>query len=118
MAVRCLIDVREGLEWAKAMAVWVLIITLVVGLHFLGVHYRTPLGCDFCHQSHVRLELSSRLRLENFEAIVGLFLVNFFTVRSSALLLARRRLFSEPSLWKEPPPLCSRAKNQRSHYYA
>ena len=41
-------------------------------LHFLGVHYRTPLGCDFCHQSHVRLELSSRLRLENFEAIVGL----------------------------------------------
>ena len=111
MAIRCLIDVRAGLEWAKAMAVWVLIITLVVGLHFLGVHYRTPLGCDFCHQSHVRLELSSRLRLENFEAIVGLFLVNFFTVRSSALLLARRRLFSEPSLWRESPSLCPWIEN-------
>ena len=33
----------------------------------------------------------------NFSAIVGFPLVSFFTDKSSALLLARRRLFSEPS---------------------
>ena len=31
----------------------------------------------------------------NFAAIVGLFLVNLLMLKSSALLLARRRLFSE-----------------------
>jgi len=31
MAVRYLIDAREGLEWAKAMAAWELITTLAVG---------------------------------------------------------------------------------------
>ena len=31
MAVRCLIDVRADVEWARAMAVWVLITTLAVG---------------------------------------------------------------------------------------
>jgi hypothetical protein len=30
MAVRYLIDVRVGVKWAKAMAAWVLITTLVV----------------------------------------------------------------------------------------
>jgi len=30
MAVRCLIDVRAGVEWVRAMAAWGLITTLVV----------------------------------------------------------------------------------------
>jgi hypothetical protein len=38
------------------------------------------------------------LNSANFAAIVGLPLVSFLTVKLSALLLARRRLFSEPSM--------------------
>lgn len=45
----------------------------------------------------VRCQYHQFLRLANFAAIVGFPLVSFLTVKSSALSLARRRLFSEPS---------------------
>jgi hypothetical protein len=31
MVVRCLIEVRAGVKWVRAMAAWVLITTLAVG---------------------------------------------------------------------------------------
>ena len=47
--------------------------------------------------THTESEVSSFLRSANFAVIVGLLLISFLTDKSPALLLARRRLFSEPS---------------------
>ena len=47
--------------------------------------------------THTESDISSFLISANFAAIVGLPLISFLTDKSSALLLARRRLFSEPS---------------------
>lgn len=63
---------------------------------------KTSISCKFLVKAimvkyYSESELPSFLNSPNFSAIVGLLLINFLIVKSSALLFAKRRLFSEPS---------------------